>query len=638
MCGIAAGISSNRSISLNDIVSMIDKVSHRGPNGSNFAAISSTGIRQNLEECNTPTQFALGHARLAVIDITPASNQPMFIEDDSLAIVFNGEIYNYVELRNELIRLGCHFSSAGDVEVLLTAYRIWGLEALSRLRGMFSFVLVDTKRNKVFAVRDRFGIKPLYYWVDSQNVAYFASEIKQFSSLPSWKARINNVSALQFLLHGSTDHSEFTMFEGVKQVKPGNYLEIGIGNELEIREIEWWKHAVEEFGGTYEEAMNEFKNLFFDSMTLHLRSDVPIGSCLSGGIDSSAIVSTAQDCVNSGNLTHLTFTAGSEIANLDETRYAELVARKAGATSHYVHPNFGGLWESLDAITWHQDEPFGSTSVYAQWCVFKEASKYVTVMLDGQGADEHLAGYDSFINLNIADLIMHLRLKRAFEEYSLFAQRGRASIFSVMRALAFSRLPSHVVPFASRLAGLPSHNSDGWLDPALVRDTGVPHPFNSVYGRPAKNVNELTRLSLVNMQMLLRYEDRNSMAHGIESRVPFLDHKLVEFVTSLPSNFLISNGRTKKVLTDSLSDFIPKEIVARKDKIGFQAAESHWLKSNPELISAELAGAIDAANGMLMPNIASRWDSISSGKVKYSSEIWRVISFGRWLKNFNVSI
>ena len=637
MCGIAAGISSHESVFIKDIISMTEKVSHRGPNGSNFASISRLGVRQSQEESSTSAQIALGHARLAVLDTTPASNQPMFSEDKSLAIVFNGEIYNYVELRNELTQLGFHFSSSGDVEVLLSAYQAWGSEALCRLRGMFSFVLVDVKRKKAIAVRDRFGIKPLFYWTDAKGTIYFASEIKQFSCLPLWKAQLNNLSAFQFLLYGSTNHSEFTMFEDVKQVKPGNYFKIDYDNELIVREIEWWTNSESEFAGSYEEAMEEFKSLFFDSMTLHLRSDVPIGSCLSGGIDSSAIVSTAQHCVDSGNLTHLTFTAGSEVSQLDETRFAELVANRAGAIGHYVRPNFSGLWENLDSLTWHQDEPFGSTSVYAQWCVFKEASKHVTVMLDGQGADEYLAGYDAFINLNIADLLMHLRIKRALEEWNLFAQRGRTSIFNVMRSLTFSRLPANWTPWIGQLARLPSYNSGGWLNESLVRDSDVSHPFNSMYGRPAKNVKELTRLSLVSMQMLLRYEDRNSMAHGIESRVPFLDHKLVEFVTSLPSSFLISQGKTKRILTDSLSDYIPSEIVNRKDKIGFQSAESQWLRSNPELIRSELIDAIDASGGVLTSNLVTKWDSISSGNVKYSSEIWRAISFGRWLKIFNVS-
>jgi asparagine synthase (glutamine-hydrolysing) len=638
MCGIAVGISSRENVFLKDIVSMTEKVSHRGPNGSNFASVSGSGVHQSQEESSAPAQIALGHARLAVLDTTSASNQPMFAEDKSLAIVFNGEIYNYVELRNELTQLGFHFSSSGDVEVLLAAYRAWGLEALRRLRGMFSFVLVDLKHKKAIAVRDRFGIKPLYYWKDSDCNIYFASEIKQFTSLPTWKAQINNLSALQFLLHGSTNHSKFTMFADVKQVNPGNYLEIRFDNELLTREIEWWTHSASEFAGDYNEAMQEFKNLFFDSMTLHLRSDVPIGSCLSGGIDSSAIVSTAQHCVNTGNLTHLTFTAGSEVSELDETRFAELVAKRAGAIEHYVRPNFSGLWENLDSITWHQDEPFGSTSVYAQWCVFKEASKHVTVMLDGQGADEYLAGYDAFINLNIADLLMHLKLRRAFKEWTLFEQRGRTSLYSVISSLAFSRLPANWTPWIGHLAGLPAYNADGWLNASLVRDSGVSHPSNSMYGRPAKNVKELTQLSLVNMQSLLRYEDRNSMAHGIESRVPFLDHKLVEFATSLPSSFLISNGKTKKVLTDSLSDYIPNEIVSRKDKIGFQAAEGQWLRSNPQLIRAELLDAIDLSNGVLTSNLVTRWDSISSGNMEYSSEIWRAISFGRWLKSFNVSV
>lgn len=647
MCGIAASISATRNLSLQEMESVINLVSHRGPDGISVAGLfggkfESISEKNRNEFAQSAAHVTLGHARLAILDLSHGSDQPMISVDGRFAIVFNGELYNYIEIRTELKALGVNFRTAGDTEVILNAFLEWGVKAFSRFRGMFSFVIVDGSTRTAFAVRDRFGIKPLYVWNSPNKAIHFASEIKEFTTIEGWSAELNDSSAAQFLLYGLTDHSKETLFRGVTQVLPGNYLEIDFSNDVKISEHIWWElSSSETFKGTFNQAADEFRERFLDSLSIHLRSDVPIGSCLSGGLDSSAIVTAAPHCVDHESLTHLTFTASSANQKLDETKYAELVNRQVGAEGRFVTPDVNDLWNELDLITWHQDEPFGSTSIYAQWKVFQLANQNgVKVMLDGQGADEQLGGYDSFINWRIADLVRRGRLGKARAEFKSFDSKGRTSLFNVIQTLAYVSLPQSIVKGLGSRMGVASQNAGAWVSESFLENASFQDPFKLINGNAPKNVRELSHSMLTssNLPMLLRFEDRNSMAFGVESRVPFLDHELVEFVTSLPAEYLVSDGSTKRILTSGLARFIPQEIIDRKDKIGFQTSEATWFTNNSEKIVGKVQETIDSSNGVVTQNALDVCTKALSSQSNYSYVPWRIVSFGAWAKRFNVKI
>jgi asparagine synthase (glutamine-hydrolysing) len=647
MCGIAASISSARNLSINEMENVINLVSHRGPDGISVAGMfgshfDSVSDKNRSEFLQSAAQVTLGHARLAILDLSHESDQPMISPDGQFAIVFNGELYNYIEIRTELKARGVNFRTSGDTEVVLNAFIEWGTSAFSRFRGMFAFVIVDSRTQTAIAVRDRFGIKPLYVWQSPNNAIHFASEIKEFTQINGWSAELNDSGAAQFLLYGLTDHSEKTLFRGVTQVLPGTYLDIKFSNEVKTSSHSWWTlSSTENFQGSFTQAADEFRERFLDSLTIHLRSDVPIGSCLSGGLDSSAIVTAAPHCIDHQSLTHLTFTASSANEKLDETRYAELVNRQVGAKGNFVTPDVNDLWNDLDQITWHQDEPFGSTSIYAQWKVFQLANKHgIKVMLDGQGADEQLGGYDSFINWRIVDLLRHGRVGKARAELKAFDSKGRTNLFNVIQTLAYVSLPQSIVRGIGSRMGVASQNAGGWVSESFLEHANASDPFKMLNGRSPKNVRELSHsmLSSSNLPMLLRFEDRNSMAFGVESRVPFLDHELVEFVTSLPSEYLVSEGNTKRILTKGLAGFIPQEIIERKDKIGFQTSEATWFTKNSTMILDRIQDTIEESNGLITKNAMEVSRNMLSNQSKYSYVPWRIVSFGAWAKRFKVKI
>ncbi|MCH7604313.1 MAG: asparagine synthase (glutamine-hydrolyzing), partial [Planctomycetes bacterium] len=416
MCGLLAIFTNEPSSDLaSHARNMLLTMRHRGPDDTHLVSFA----RGILTSPDHPADTALGLNRLAIQDLSMAGRQPMCDPAGRYWIVFNGEIYNFLELRTDLQARGERFETGTDTEVLLRLLSMRGIEALASLDGMFAFVLFDTQERRVIAVRDRFGIKPLYYWRTPRGDLCFASEIKAFTTHPQWSPTLNRCRAFDFLTRGLIDHTSQTMFAGVEQI-PGGHLATFQLDDLDSFKVSgWYELRPTAFAGSAADAARECRSLFDDSVRLRLRADVTVGSCLSGGIDSSSIVcSMSHERLKSSPTTNQkTFTARHSDPALDEWPYAREVAQVAQVEALEVHPDGAEMLDRLDELVWIQDEPFASSSIYAQYCVFRAARQQgVIVILDGQGADEQFAGYHAFFKVRLLELLRRGRLIRFFGE------------------------------------------------------------------------------------------------------------------------------------------------------------------------------------------------------------------------------
>ena len=553
MCGIAGILFQAGTCpeSASRVRGMIARQRHRGPDGESF--FEAEGV-------------ALGHCRLAILDLSDAGRQPMSDPSGRYTLVFNGEIYNYVELGAELRALGHEFKGHSDTEVLLAAYRQWGRGCLERLRGMFAFVVWDRVENRAFGARDRLGIKPFHYWREGNRILAFASELK---ALLPWvpSPRIRPTLARQYLAYNLLEHEPTeTFFEGIDRLAPGHFFQWRPGEEF--RPQRYWAPVAHEVplarAGEEGPWLEGFRSQFQQAVDLHLRSDVPVGTCLSGGLDSSALV-----CLVNGELRRRgawredwqhTFSACFEEASLDERPYMNAVVQATGCRPHEVFPNGERLRKDLETWLWHQEEPVGGTGCYAQFCVARLAREHgIKVLLNGQGADEQLAGYRKFILVYLRELARGGHWVRAAREamaFFLSPEILRTTRFAEGRRYLFRSLAE--------------------VDVLFPGDAGVPRPAGmGIGGSLSRRLEgDLTRFSL---PVLLRYEDRNMMAFGIESRVPFVDHVFVEWMATLPSNLRLRDGWTKYVMREALADTLPPMVRHRKSKLGFSTPESQWL-------------------------------------------------------------
>ncbi len=669
MCGIT-GFLAAQAIPAEPIARMTDLIRHRGPDDegfllfqspvsqplvcggvdtpkNSFAASLAYSPTHTIAECkDVPVKMALGHRRLAIIDLSASGHQPMCTPDRRYWIVYNGEIYNYIELRSELEAIGYCFHSQCDTEVVLAAYAIWGPQCLHRFNGMWAFAIYDTQRKELFLARDRFGIKPLYYWVAPDGTFCFGSEIKQFTAFPGWAASLNAKAAYDFLVWSVMDHTDETLFSRVHQLNQGHFmclsgLQIAVDTDGRVASTRWYELHGENFDGTFADAADMFRDRFTDAVRLHLRADVAVGSCLSGGLDSSSIVCVMNRLLQEQDATHLqmTFSACANDKHVDEREWIDEVVRATGVDAHYVYPELDKLFLESPAITWHQDEPFGNTSTYAQWSVFRlAADNGVKVMLDGQGADEQLAGYHSYFGARFNALLRTGRLLHLWREIQ---QTKRAHGYSELRAmmyLADALLPEIIKQPLRAFVGR-TYSNPPWLNlEALGVEPSNPLTRSGAY---RNSIGSMSRAQLTtnNLQMLLHWEDRSSMAHSVESRVPFLDYRLVEFVLGLPDEFKLSGGVTKRVLRTGMSSILPVRIRDRTDKLGFSTPESAWVRERaPDLFRKKMRNAVEVSGGVLDHACFDMLEDIISGKRRFSFAPWHVINFGEWIETFSVTV
>lgn len=651
MCGFVALINPNGGVSSATLADMCALIKHRGPDGEGFALFDDNGVHPMVGPCAPQgggaaleelpdARVGFGHRRLSIVDLGAGGHQPMSGADGQLWVSYNGEIYNHIELRTELESLGHDFHSHSDTEVLLAAWRQWGVGCLDRLNGMFAFVLYDRDADRVFAVRDRFGVKPLYCWRTPDGTLALASEIKAFTAVPGWRAVLNGQMAYDFLVWGLTDHTPETLFDGVRQISPGGVLELSVATSEE-KEHRWFQPTPDTGGPTsFDVAAATFKDKFMNAVKLRLRADVPVGTALSGGLDSSSIVCAVHELRGDGaEGERNAFSARAKDADFDEGPFMEAVAQQTDVVHHITWPDADGFLNDLEDMVWHHDEPFGSASIYAEWKVFsKVAETQVKVTLDGHGADETLVGYTAFIGPQLGGFLRGFQIGALVREWRAQRREHDRSPLWMVAMMVDDIAPQWLRGLLRRVSGR-THSCPDWVDIAKLGARPI-DPFVASGGRGRGLLGlSLAQLAASSLPMQLKWADRDSMAHSIESREPFLDPSLVEYVLGLPDHFKLWGGVTKRVLRTGLKGLLPDMVVNRKDKMGFVTPESLWAtRDRPEVFQKMAEQAIEASEGILTPAAIEEAKAITQGRMPFHTRLIRIIAFGTWMKRFNVEV
>jgi asparagine synthase (glutamine-hydrolysing) len=655
MCGICGIYSLNGTpADQNLLMQMTGLIRHRGPDDEGYClintvqnkAVSAAG-KDTIPELQSvypqlPVQLdadlALGFRRLSILDLSPLGHQPMSDAEDTCWIVFNGEIYNYLELRAELEKLGYLFKTHTDTEVILNAYKQWGIDCQQRFTGMWAFALYDLKHKLLFCSRDRYGIKPFYYTFD-KNSFCFGSEIKQL--LPCLQNKELNYPMLwrSLKINALLAYGEDTFFTQINALRAGHYLIIK-DSQLKSYEYDTWHpESFEQSKLSFADAVEQYRSIFLDSVKLQMRSDVEVGSCLSGGMDSSAIVCTAAHLTDKPFQTFSSYYG--EDKTLDERQWIKLVAEQTRAISHLVSPTPDKTIEWFENATWHNDLPVGAGFV-SQFAVMQLAKeKGVKVLLDGQGSDELTAGYNHAFYRYFADLLRSgklLQMDRQMHAY--FKGKPVSKVLSsipkiLMSALlsentlyniefSFYRFEPFSDSFQSQVSGQLKNRRDLLSE---IKDLKTSRLSNFLYNM----------MNSTSIQTLLHYEDRMAMAHGVESRVPFLDHRLVELAFSLPSAYKINPPFGKYVHREAMQGIIPAAIYNRKDKAIFSTPfYSSWMQNNlKDYISDIFASDEFKQRGIYnLPIIKQKWKAFRSGSKANGEMLFNILALEIWLRTF----
>lgn len=585
------------------LAAMTERLVHRGPDGEG-----------SLER----PYASLGHRRLAIIDVE-GGRQPMSSPDGTVHLAYNGEVYNFRELRRELEGLGLSFASASDTEVVLRAYEAWGVDCFRRFNGMWALALLDERDRRLVLSRDHLGIKPLYLARVASRLL-FASEVKALLAAPGLEARPDLERLAQYLRRGLHDHDERTFFEGVSQLSPGTTLVV---SDAGVEAQRFW---VPRLRAPRPVEPARFKEAFRRAVERRLVADVRVGTCLSGGLDSSAIVVTAAellaahvpDAASLGPRLS-TFSAVFDGDPIDEQAYIAPVVEASGATAHYVRPRPDELFADLPLLVWHQDEPMVSSGPYAQYRVMALAAGRATVLLDGQGGDELLAGYVPYHYVYLRELLRRRRYGRALRE----ALAARDLLFPLVR---------------QRLADRRRRVDPGsYLTGPLADESSLTRRAVAADQRATDDLRErlLQDLTVYSLPSLLRYEDRNSMAHSIESRPPFLDQELVELVLGLPAEEIVRGGWSRWIVREALRGALPELVRRRRKKIGFTTPEIRWLRAERARVQGILRSPSFAARGLWdAPAVARAFAACCEGRLEESPLFWRLLNVEAWLRVF----
>lgn len=660
MCGIAGIVSLGRPVDPVALQRMTDLQRHRGPDGEGYvAAWRRNGRFEHAQlrratawDGDEPLSVGLGHRRLAILDLSERGAQPMPAQDGRQWIVFNGEIYNHLELREELAAQGHCFRTRTDTEVLLEAYRRWGDDCLEHIEGMFAFAIWDGLRGRLFCARDRLGIKPFYYATPSGTFA-FASEMKALFALPDLDAAPDDRAVLDFLVHGNCDYGERTLVRGITALPPGHSLVVDPGAGRITRRAYWRLVPASQNGVGDRERIDALRTLLTRTVRRHLISDVRIGSCLSGGLDSSTVVALMacvrrdrpEDATALGE-SLFTFTACYDQPEFDERAYALQVAQASGATPHLVHPEPCEFLASFERMAWHQDMPFAEPTYYAQWRVMQAAKDAgVKVLLDGQGGDEVFGGYAKFRYAYAASLMTSGRMARFAREVAATVKQGDRYVLDIRNGYRY--LP-RTLRRAFGIDSLVQRALRGdWS--ALVANASTPgsrwwkYAFRA--GRDARAVTAVQRMQvddilLDTLPTLLRTEDRSSMAFSIEARVPLLDHKVVEYGLSLPDHLKIRDGWSKFAVRQAMQGAMPDAVRLRTSKLGFAVPGRSWLARDlrPQVLA--LLEEPLRCEKYVDPQVVRRWyrspDAGRAPKEAYLG-LFRILSLDTWMRAFGLS-
>jgi len=620
MCGIIGSWHKNCPINYKtDLSNALELLIKRGPDDKDLF----------IEKRDGGT-VSFGHRRLSIIDLTSGGHQPMHSYDNRYSIVFNGMIYNYKELKLELENLGIKFVSNSDTEVLLQSWIFWKEDCLKKLVGMFSFVIYDRKLKNLFCVKDQFGMKPLFYFYDKEKFI-FSSEIYPILSLLKSKPKINLQRSYDYLLFGNQDNLEDTFIDKIKQLKAGSILKFSYEkNFLNIKR--WWYPPIEERKNlNFGDSVQKLKEKFLEKVKIHLRSDVPIGIALSGGIDSSAITCAVRHL--NPNCEINTFSYISEDSNLNEKKWITIVNDFTKSKSNFV---FAGndFSTDLDNVIKIQGEPFLDTSIITEYLIFKKAKENgIKVMLEGQGGDELLCGYNGYPGSRLYSLL----LDKEYIDFFNFSRNWRTShqkrFYDLIVRFGQEILPSNYKNIALKIIG--KDFTPKWLNIDYLEKENLQFklPENLFYNKlPGRTLISKLRENIFSggLPALLRYADRSSMAFSIECRLPFLTQDFSEYIFSLPENFLISDrAQTKYIFREAMKGIVPESILNRNDKIGFATPEENMLKKIKSKINIWLDS--DYENPLIKKKLFK--DEIIktlNGQKPYNNQVWRMINFYRW--------
>ncbi len=585
MCGISLIVNKNRQeVPIAVIKKMNDQVIHRGPDGEGFL------LHKN---------FAFGHKRLFIIDNSEAANQPLAYKNNT--IIYNGELYNYVELKNELIKLGYTFNSKTDTEVVLAAYNHWGVDSFKKFNGMWSFIIYNANKEELILCRDNFGMKPLYY-TNTTNQFMAASEIKQFIVHKEFEKVLNKKVAKNFIEYGLVNYNEETFFENVYELRAGNYLTYTLqSNKVEIKKWYNIEEEVKPIKDNYKTAKVKIKTLFEESVRLRMRSDVNVGSFLSGGVDSSAIVcAIKENKLNNENFS--TITSCFNNPKYDEQEYSDVINKATEIEGHKIYPQFENFIgdQILEKIIYHLDQPISSLSQCAEYEVCKKGKETnLKVMMDGQGSDEYLCGYNEF---------KETYLKEALKKFQFKSITKNLKMLNVLLNVKIG------------IKNIIDHKKIVFYKK---------HTFYKKYQK-IKTVKELSfvQIQQTSLPAQLHSLDRNSMCFSMEARMPFLDKNLVEYCVGLPAKFKIKNNFSKFIFRDAI-DYIPNKVRFRKTKMAFEAPEEEWMLANKEIIKEELNMVIHKFN-FINPTFALDFANYCKGKISYNPVFFRLLAFNKF--------
>ena len=609
MCGIVGILSPVVPVETKLLCELRDRLRHRGPDACG-------------EWMSPKRKVAFGHRRLSIVDCSEGSNQPMVSACNQYVLVFNGEIYNFIELKEELSKLGHKFRTSGDTEVLLTALIEWGEGALSRLNGMFSLIFYDRLQKRLLVARDRFGEKPLFIGFGDLSTVVIASEMKAITAHPLIDLTIDDQSITAYAKGDWYENDERTFFVNIKRFPAATARWLSV----EGRNIKEWKYWTPDYSVVRDvDAVSDLKAKLEKSVAMRLRSDVPVGSSLSGGLDSSVIVGIIANQNESNINTQHTFSACfPDDADISEENEIDAVQEFTHVNSLKVSPNPEGLKKDSLMLHWHQEEPFLSASIYLQWCVARLAKENnVTVLLDGQGADELLAGYQYYFKTRQLDLIdqgyfdVAMKETQAFNGRLISASEGDEKPerrFNAQVAFSNEEIASLIQKKKAR-GGSKDQKALGAENSDLRRILFDAVTYNS-------------------LPMLLRYADRNSMAFSREARLPFLDYEFADLCMSLPDDAYIRDGWQKRILRECAAGIVPESIRWRVDKVGYAAPLDHWMRGELkdwcfERITDDRLSGID---GYYQDEVLKLWEEHLGGRKNNSWALWKWISLVEWFE------
>lgn len=635
MCGIAGLVLKNKnSFNLKDTIFKASQaIKHRGPDGEGFLLAGDVIVpcsskdtptlkqglnyipQKNISEANGDFHLAFAHRRLSILDLSETGHQPMALKDGKLWITYNGEIYNYLELKKELEAEGARFFSTSDTEVVLNAYRFWGVDCLDKFNGMWSFCIYDEEKQELFCSRDRFGVKP-FYFIDNDNTFAFASEQKALVKSGLVKAEINPKALHDYLVNNRMEQEESNFFEGINELWPGYYLKYNLKNHSFNTTCYFKLNPDYDYSTdlqSNDDLIKEVKEKLTNAVNLRLRSDVPVGSCLSGGIDSSALAVLMEQ----KNPIYL-FTSVFKNDSSDESHYANLVAAKVNSIHKTIEPTQEGLFKELETLVYSQDVPIWDTSTYAQYKVMELAKQNnIKVVLDGQGADELFAGYHHHFVAKWNYLLSYGNVFGFMRELN----QSKKTIESPFSLFIKEKIKSH---YNSHLKGI-----ENYFDSSFVNAYKIQNPtkyLDKVNDQLAYDINT------ARLKAFLKCEDRCGMWHSVESRTPFSDDiELINLMFSINGTRKIQNGVSKYFLREAIKDKLPNEIYTRYDKKGFETPMNKWIGGNYKMIFDQLNKS--DFQFMKLDILKQQFDSQKAG-TKEVKLLYKLFILALWRKSF----